>query len=122
MPELLRISKQLLIYLSYLSCIPLLLFQPILRQILSRQRLSCVLGPVLLLLVLQAVAEYLFFWTFHLVVSVIEKAFREAFSLIWWALAAALIALICCGVYMAVYSSDIDSLSNEKVKDETEIV
>jgi len=89
MPELLRISKQLLIYLSYLSCIPLLLFQPILRQILSRQRLSCVLGPVLLLLVLQAVAEYLFFWTFHLVVSVIEKAFREAFGLIWWALAAA---------------------------------
>lgn len=122
MRELLRISKQPLTYPSYVSYNPFLLFQPILSRVLNRHCLSCALGLVLMLLVLQAVAEYLFFWTFYLVVSVIEKAFREVFNFIWWALAVALAALICLEVYMTIDASDIESLSNEKMKDETEMV
>lgn len=93
-----------------------------LGRILSRHRLSCALGLVLMLLVLQAVAEYLFFWTFYLVVSVIGKAFRKVFDFIWWALAVALAVLICLEVYMTIDASDIESLSIEKMKDETEMV
>ncbi|KAL2075734.1 hypothetical protein VTL71DRAFT_677 [Oculimacula yallundae] len=90
------------------------LLQILLSQILSPQLLSRGTGIVLSLLVFQALAEYLFFYTFDLAVSVVEQAFRGVFNFAWWILVTALAVLISLQVYMVVDTADMDLLrSNE---------
>ncbi|KAG4434453.1 hypothetical protein IFR05_010063 [Cadophora sp. M221] len=73
------------------------------------------MGIVLALLILQALAEYMFFWAFHLAVSMIEKAFREAFNFIWWVLVAALAVSVGLQVYMIVDATETEPMSDSKI-------
>ena len=90
MITLITACKELLSYLRYISYI----LQPLLIRLIDSKFISYTVGLVLLLLVLEALAEYLFFWAFHVVVTIIERAFREAFHSLWWILVVALAVLI----------------------------
>ncbi|KAH9217007.1 hypothetical protein DL95DRAFT_459815 [Leptodontidium sp. 2 PMI_412] len=109
---ILDVCKQILSILKY---IPYLLLRPVLSRVLSPQLLSGAMGIVLALLVFQALAEYMFFWAFNLTVSMIEKAFREAFNFIWWVLVAAFAVLVGLQVFMIVDTTETELMSGSKM-------
>lgn len=122
MTALVTACKQLLSYLRYISYI----IQPLLIRLVDPKLVSYAVGLVLLLLVLEALAEYLFFWAFHVVVTVIERAFREAFHSLWWILVAALAVLIgvevCLMIDRPLDQGSVGSVgqrNEEEVKDMT---